>query len=103
MIHRIRTIDSHAAGEPLRLIVEGLPSPEGDTMLAKRAWAQKHIDHLRRSLMLEPRGHTDMYGALLTASAIGDLRVLLALRHVPATATVEFVTEERGYRIVRQP
>ena len=66
MIHRIRTIDSHAAGEPLRLIVEGLPSPEGDTMLAKRAWAQKHIDHLRRSLMLEPRGHTDMYGALLT-------------------------------------
>ena len=66
MIHRIRTIDSHAAGEPLRLIVEGLPSPEGDTMLAKRAWAQKHIDHLRRSLMLEPRGHADMYGAILT-------------------------------------
>ena len=59
MIHRIRTIDSHAAGEPLRLIVEGLPSPEGDTMLAKRAWAQKHIDHLRRSLMLEPRGHAE--------------------------------------------
>ena len=66
MIHRIRTIDSHAAGEPLRLIVEGLPSPEGDTMLAKRDWAQKHIDHLRRSLMLEPRGHADMYGAILT-------------------------------------
>jgi proline racemase len=66
VIHRIRTIDAHAAGEPLRLIVEGLPSPEGDTMLAKRAWAQKHLDHLRRSLMLEPRGHADMYGAVLT-------------------------------------
>src|SRR5688572_17334385 len=66
MIHRIRTIDSHAAGEPLRLVVEGFRSPEGETMLAKRAWAQKHLDHLRRSLMLEPRGHTDMYGALLT-------------------------------------
>jgi len=66
MIHRIRTIDAHAAGEPLRLIVEGLPSPEGATMLEKRAWAQKHIDHLRRSVMLEPRGHADMYGALLT-------------------------------------
>ena len=66
MIHRIRTIDSHAAGEPLRLIVEGLPSPEGDTMLAKRSWAQKHIDHLRRSLMLEPRGHIDLSGALFT-------------------------------------
>jgi trans-L-3-hydroxyproline dehydratase len=66
MIHRIRTIDAHAAGEPLRLVVEGLPSPEGGTMLAKRAWAQKHLDHLRRSIMLEPRGHADMYGALLT-------------------------------------
>jgi trans-L-3-hydroxyproline dehydratase len=66
MIHRIRTIDAHAGGEPLRLIVEGLPSPDGDTMLAKRAWAQRHLDHLRRSLMLEPRGHADMYGAVLT-------------------------------------
>lgn len=66
MIHRIRTIDAHAAGEPLRLVVEGLPTPGGATMLDKRAWAQKHLDHLRRSLMLEPRGHADMYGALLT-------------------------------------
>jgi proline racemase len=66
MVHRIRTIDSHAAGEPLRLVVEGFRSPEGSTMLEKRAWAQKHLDHLRRSIMLEPRGHADMYGALLT-------------------------------------
>ncbi|HUE88646.1 MAG TPA: proline racemase family protein [Vicinamibacterales bacterium] len=66
MIHRIRTIDAHAAGEPLRLVVEGLPSPEGATMLEKRAWARKHLDHLRRAIMLEPRGHADMYGALLT-------------------------------------
>jgi proline racemase len=66
MIHRIRTIDAHAAGEPLRLIIDGFPAPEGDTMLAKRAWAMSHVDHLRRALMLEPRGHADMYGALLT-------------------------------------
>jgi hypothetical protein len=44
-----------------------------------------------------------LYGALLTASALGDLRVIVALRHVPAHATVEFVVEERGYRIIRQP
>ena len=66
MIHKIRTIDSHAAGEPLRLVIDGLPSPEGRTMLEKRAWATKRLDHLRRAIMLEPRGHTDMYGALLT-------------------------------------
>lgn len=66
MIHAVRTIDAHTAGEPLRLVVEGLPAPQGATMLEKRTWAQKRLDHLRRALMLEPRGHADMYGALLT-------------------------------------
>jgi trans-L-3-hydroxyproline dehydratase len=63
---RLKTIDAHAAGEPLRLIVEGFPSPPGKTMLAKREWVRAHADHLRRALMLEPRGHADMYGAILT-------------------------------------
>jgi trans-L-3-hydroxyproline dehydratase len=66
MVHTVRTIDAHAAGEPLRLITEGFPSPAGKTMLEKRESAQKRLDHLRRSIMLEPRGHADMYGALLT-------------------------------------
>jgi proline racemase len=64
--HRIRTIDAHAAGEPLRLIVDGFPAPEGRTMLEKREWVRKRADRLRRALMLEPRGHADMYGAILT-------------------------------------
>ena len=63
---RLKTIDAHAAGEPLRLIVDGFPSPRGKTMLEKRAWVSRHADHLRRALMLEPRGHADMYGAILT-------------------------------------
>ena len=62
----LKTIDAHAAGEPLRLIIEGFPSPRGKTMLEKREWLRKHADHLRRALMLEPRGHADMYGAILT-------------------------------------
>ena len=62
----IKTIDAHAAGEPLRLIVDGFPSPRGKTMLEKREWLRRHADHLRRALMLEPRGHADMYGAILT-------------------------------------
>jgi trans-L-3-hydroxyproline dehydratase len=66
MVHVVKTIDAHAAGEPLRLIVDGLPRPSGKTMLEKREWLRRHADHLRRALMLEPRGHTDMYGALLT-------------------------------------
>lgn len=63
---RYRTLDAHAAGEPLRLIVEGYPAPKGRTMLEKRAWVKRHADAIRRALMLEPRGHADMYGAVLT-------------------------------------
>jgi len=63
---RIRTIESHTGGEPLRLVVEGWPKIPGNTMLAKRSYAKKHHDNLRRLIMREPRGHWDMYGAVLT-------------------------------------
>jgi trans-L-3-hydroxyproline dehydratase len=62
----IKTVDAHTAGEPLRLIVDGFPRVEGRTMLERREWVRENQDHLRRALMLEPRGHSDMYGALLT-------------------------------------
>ena len=65
-IHRVRTIDAHAAGEPLRLVTEGFPAPAGASMLEKRAWVREHCDWLRTALMHEPRGHADMYGAVLT-------------------------------------
>ncbi len=35
-------------------------------MLERRDWAEQHADDVRRMLMLEPRGHADMYGAVLT-------------------------------------
>lgn len=75
---RIRTIDAHTAGEPLRIIIDGWPSPSGDTILQQRAWSQEHCEPLRRALMLEPRGHADMYGALMLPPTTddGDLGVL---------------------------
>lgn len=63
---RIRTIDAHVAGAPLRLIVEGLPTLRGTTMAAKLQQARQTHDGLRRSLMLDPRGQVDMSGAMLT-------------------------------------
>jgi proline racemase len=63
---RIQTIDAHTAGEPLRLIVGGFPTVEGTTILEQREFVRATYDHLRCALMLEPRGHADMYGALLT-------------------------------------
>lgn len=74
----VRTIDAHAAGEPLRIIVDGYPDLEGRTQLERREFARTHHDDLRRALMLEPRGHADMYGCVLTppSTADGDVGVL---------------------------
>jgi len=63
---RITAVDAHVDGEPLRLIVDGFPRVRGATMLEKGDWVARRADHIRRALMLEPRGHRDMYGALLT-------------------------------------
>ena len=75
---RITTIDAHAEGEPLRVILSGLPPIPGDTILAKRRFAREHMDGLRRTLMFEPRGHADMYGCILTEPVTpdGDMGVL---------------------------
>jgi trans-L-3-hydroxyproline dehydratase len=72
---RITTIDMHTGGEPLRVIVDGLPPIEGRTVLEKRRYFRDHYDHLRTGLMWEPRGHADMYGAVLTPSTDADLDV----------------------------
>ena len=88
MVHRIRTIDAHAAGEPLRLIVDGMPSPEGATMLEKRDWAEKRLDHFRRAVMLEPRGHADMYGALLTEPVTSDAEAGVLFMHNQGWSTM---------------
>ena len=63
---KIRTIDAHAGGEPLRVILDGFPHLPGDSILARRRTAQQECDTHRTALMWEPRGHADMYGCLLT-------------------------------------
>ena len=62
----IKTIDAHTEGEPLRIIIDGYPSINGKTILEKRQYLTENLDHLRKLLMFEPRGHADMYGALIT-------------------------------------
>ncbi len=68
---KITTIDTHTGGEPLRIIVEGLPDlgPNTSTVLAKRRYFMDNYDHIRTGLLLEPRGHADMYGAVITLSS----------------------------------
>jgi proline racemase len=59
-------IDAHAAGEPLRIITAGVPLLPGNTILERRQYMLEHHDDIRRVLLFEPRGHADMYGAILT-------------------------------------
>ncbi|HNR04414.1 MAG TPA: proline racemase family protein [Bacillota bacterium] len=76
--HYITCIDAHTAGEPLRIITAGFPPIPGNTILEKRDYVNKNYDGLRRMLMLEPRGHSGMYGCILVPAVTpdGDFGVL---------------------------
>jgi proline racemase len=112
----VQAVDSHTAGEPTRIVTGGVPPVRGATMADKRAALQRDHDHLRRALVLEPRGHDAIVLAYLLPpcdpaadlgvvfandagylgmcghGAIGVATVAVALGMVPA---VEPVTEVR--------
>lgn len=60
-----KAIDAHTEGEFCRVVYEGFPEGKGDTILERKYYLQKHYDEYRKALMLEPRGHHDMFGAIL--------------------------------------
>lgn len=62
---RISTIDMHTGGEPLRILKDGYPPIRGNTILGKRKYFRNNLDHIRKKVMWEPRGHADMYGAVI--------------------------------------
>ena len=64
--YHLKTIDSHTEGEATRIVYDGFPELHGETMMDKKKYLMDHYDFLRTALMLEPRGHRDMFGALLT-------------------------------------
>ena len=60
----LTTVDTHTAGEPTRIVVSGVPFLDG-TMSEKRRQLHETYDVIRTTLMHEPRGHADMFGAIL--------------------------------------
>lgn len=74
----INTVDTHTLGEPTRVVTGGVGPIPGLTMKDKRAWFAKNRDYIRRMLMLEPRGHQDMFGAVITepTSSKADIGVI---------------------------
>ncbi|HEX2045816.1 MAG TPA: proline racemase family protein [Gaiellaceae bacterium] len=63
---RVAAVDYHTAGEPFRIVTEGVRPLEGRTILEKRRFARERLDGVRRLLVFEPRGHADMYGCFVT-------------------------------------
>jgi len=76
--HMITCVDAHTGGEPLRIVTSGFPPIPGKTILEKRKYVLENLDHLRKMIMLEPRGHSGMYGCLLCDPVTddGDFAVL---------------------------
>lgn len=62
----IHAVDSHTMGEPTRIIIGGIPNIPGKTMAEKKQYLVDNLDHIRTATMLEPRGHNDMFGSIIT-------------------------------------
>jgi proline racemase len=58
-------VDSHTEGMPTRVVTGGVGVIPGATMAERRLHFIEHLDHVRRLLMNEPRGHSAMSGAIL--------------------------------------
>jgi proline racemase len=62
---RITAVESHTQGEPTRIVVGGLPEFHETSAIGVRNRLEAEFDSVRRLLMMEPRGHRDMFGAFL--------------------------------------
>uniref|UniRef100_A0A3B4FPB1 trans-L-3-hydroxyproline dehydratase n=2 Tax=Pundamilia nyererei TaxID=303518 RepID=A0A3B4FPB1_9CICH len=105
----LSVVDMHTGGEPLRIILSGYPEVKGDSVLSKRRYVREHLDHLRRVLMYEPRGHYDMYGALIVDSELpeADLAVLFMHNEGYSTmcghAVIALGRFAVDYKLVKEP
>jgi proline racemase len=84
----ITTIDAHAAGEPLRIVTGGLPELPGANMLERRRYMHERLDHVRRALMWEPRGHFNMYGCILTPPVTPEAQLGVLFMHNEGYSTM---------------
>ncbi len=68
-MHTLTVIDSHTAGEPTRVVVDGFPDLGQGTLQERRQRFREHYDAWRRAIACEPRGSDIIVGAVLQAPA----------------------------------
>ncbi|MCQ3805170.1 MAG: proline racemase family protein [bacterium] len=78
-IRRVHTIDSHTAGEPTRVVVDGFPELAGATLAEREADLLANHADLARMLVGEPRGHAPLHAVLPlpTSHPRADLSILI--------------------------
>ncbi|HKH48082.1 MAG TPA: proline racemase family protein [Thermoanaerobaculia bacterium] len=64
-MQRVRVLDSHTAGEPTRVILEGGPDLGRGGLAARRERFRSDFDAFRSAVVNEPRGSDALVGALL--------------------------------------
>ena len=72
MVHVIQVVDSHTAGEPTRVVIDGGPDLGQGTMKDRLDRFRESYDHFRKAIVCEPRGSDVLVGALLCDAPDGD-------------------------------
>lgn len=84
----ITTFEAHAEGEPLRVVLAGIPELRAGRANAMRLQAQADLEFFRRALMWEPRGHADMYGCLVLPPADSTASAAVLFLHNEGWSTM---------------
>ena len=84
----VKTIDMHTGGGPVRIAVSGYPEVVGDTILDKKHYAEQNLDHVRRLLMQEPRGHDGMHGVMLVPCDDKEADMAVLFIHTQGNNTI---------------
>ena len=68
----IQVVDSHTAGEPTRVVIDGGPDLRGETVAEQLRHFREEHDRFRSAVVNEPRGSDVVVGAMLTQPADSD-------------------------------
>lgn len=103
-------VDTHS-GEPMRVIIGGVPKIPGDSVWEQAQWLQNEDDQLRRLMLREPRGYPPMCCNLIVPPKHPDAEagyIIMEQSEYPMmsggnTIAVATVLLETGMIPMRQP